>query len=415
MFSQLLAAASSSSPSKASNEIARSRTGSVKSAVRSQNVNSENAASVSNHQIKSGNTVPLGTAADTKPSPIAMKNDDASMTSTAISKDRAKQRATVERLKAQRAKSSSASTGQAASSSAPGKTSDAMKRPGSAHPEPGSAVASASVLATNRKKPNFLDILKEAEKVDSEKLKFTVKVRDPKKKPEKTMSKVPGKRLSHSPSPSVGNPPTKSSTTTADGRALDSKAAKNISNLDRKSRPSTSPSIKGASQDISGRKLLKGRQNSTVRSGASKIAAPTPTNVKLPSRPVQKPHTPAPFAKPMEGLLKKNKAAEESDESLDDFIVSDDEEEDDGYGPSRRTGEKNGPGYDREEIWNLFRRGGRSRNYDYEDDDDNMETAGFDVLREEMRSTAHARKEDDMMEAEERRLAEEKKKRLKRA
>ncbi|KAK9322713.1 SPT2 chromatin protein-domain-containing protein [Lipomyces orientalis] len=415
MFSQLLAAATSSSPSRVpSTENARSRTGPVKSAVTSQNVNFNNVTSVSKSQINSGNTVPRGTAGDAKGTPIVMKND-ASMTSSAISKDRAKQRAMVERLQAQRAKSSSTSTGKAASSSAPVKSSDEMKRPGSARPEAGAAAASASILATNRKKPNFLDILKEAEKVDSEKLKFTVKVRDPKKKPEKMMSKVPGKRLSHSPSPSAGNPPTNSSATTAHGRALDSKAAKNMSNLDGNSRPSKSPSSKGASHNISGKKLSKDRQNATVRSCASKPAGPTSTNGKLPSRPVQKPHTPAPFAKPMEGLLKKNKAAEESDESLDDFIVSDDEEEGESYGVSRRAGQASGPGYDREEIWNLFRRGGRSRNYDYEDDDDNMEATGFDVLREEMKSTAHARKEDEMMDAEERRLAEMKKKRRKRA
>ncbi|KAK9318282.1 SPT2 chromatin protein-domain-containing protein [Lipomyces starkeyi] len=409
MFSQLLAAASSSSPRKNSSTAnnASSSAGPVKSTAIPQKVDSTSTASGFKSEIKPGNPVPLRKEHESKPRPTSREIEGFTDGST-ISNDKAKHLVTVERLKAQQPRSASIYKGRPASAtlSTLGKTSQANSASGS-------SAASASILATNRKKPNFLDILKEAEKVDSEKLKVTVKVRDPKKKPEKTGSKVLGNRHSHSPSPSVGNPPPKFSTTPAKGQIIDSTATTTTSNLDRIGRPS-SPAIKGTK--ISDRKLVKDRRPVTVKTASAKPTASLSTKDKLPSRPVQKTHTPAPFAKPMEGLLKKRKAADESDASLDDFIVSDEEEEDHGSSFARRSaGKARGPGYDREEIWNLFRRGGRSRNYDYEDDDDNMEASGFDILREELRSTAQARKEDEMMEEEERRLAEEKrKKRMKR-
>ncbi|KAK9491591.1 SPT2 chromatin protein-domain-containing protein [Lipomyces doorenjongii] len=411
MFSQLLAAATSSSPRKNSStaKIANSSAGSVKSTATPQKLNSISTASNLKSEIKPGNPVPITKEHESKPRPTSREIESSTSGST-ISNDKAAQLVTVERLKAQQPKSAYTYKARPASAtlSTLGKSPEAnsASRP---------SAASASILTTNRKKPNFLDILKEAEKVDSEKLKVTVKVRDPKKKPEKTGSKALGSRFSHSPSPTVGNPPPKFSTTQDKGRILDSTTAtKTTSNLDRIGRPSTSPAIKGAK--ISDRKLVKERRPVTVKVASAKPTASPSTKDKLPSRPVQKTHTPAPFAKPMEGLLKKRKAAEESDASLDDFVVSDEEEEDDGSSFPKRTAEKaRGPGYDREEIWNLFRRGGRSRNYDYEDDDDNMEASGLDILREELRSTAQARKEDELMEAEERRLAEEKRrKRMKR-
>ncbi|KAK9373980.1 SPT2 chromatin protein-domain-containing protein [Lipomyces chichibuensis] len=412
MFSQLLAAATSSSPRKSSTaDNASSRAGPIKSTASSQKVNPTSTAAGLTSEIKPWIPVPVRKEDESKPRPSSRETGGFTSGRT-ISNDKAKHLATVERLKAQHPRSASTYNGSSASAkiSALGKSSQANSASGL-------SAASASILATNRKKPNFLDILKEAEKVDSEKLKVTVKVRDPKKKPEKTGSKVLGSRLSHSPSPSVGNPPPKFSTTPAKGRILDSTIpTTTTSNLDRIGRSSTSPAIKGAK--ISDRKLLKDRRPVTVKTASAKPTASPSTKEKLPSRPrpVQTTHTPAPFAKPMEGLLKKRKAAEESDASLDDFIVSDEEQEDDGSSiPRRNARNARGPGYDRDEIWNLFRRGGRSRNYDYEDDDDNMEASGFDILSEELRSTAQARKEDEMMDEEERRLAEEKrKKRMKR-
>lgn len=138
----------------------------------------------------------------------------------------------------------------------------------------------------------------------------------------------------------------------------------------------------------------------------------------------------------MQKLLDKRKDRElrsaryddEYDEDMDDFIVNDeddediidvrDDEEDDGYygrtsGRSRSRYDED-PGYDREEIWSMFSRGKRRADYmEYEDDLSDMEATGEDVLREEMRSTRMARREDEEQERELRRHAEEKARRKK--
>ncbi|KAK9237313.1 SPT2 chromatin protein-domain-containing protein [Lipomyces kononenkoae] len=403
MFSQLLAAATASSARKsqsASNNISSAKP--VQSTVIPQKVNSTS--TEIKEATKPGNAVKVG---KTIRKPESISEGDPTASGSTISNDNGKNLAKVERLKAHQP------TPASAKSSVLGKSSEVAKKTVALNPAGGSS-ASKSIVAANRKKPNFLDILKEAEKVDSDKLKVTVKVRDPKKRPEKTVSKAVGNRASHSPSPSVGNAADKFPTTPAKGRILDSKSGTSIiAKQDVGSRPSGSPATKD------GKKFDRKVGKPDIRQVPGKVGflrqAASPSALDKTSHPVQKARTPAPFARPMEGLLKKRKAAEESDASLDDFIVSDeeeDEEEDDvSTTMSRRGGKSRGPGYDREEIWNLFRRGGRSSNFGYDDDDDNMEASGFDVLREEITSTAHARKEDEMMEEEERRLAEEKKRR----
>ncbi|KAK9368925.1 SPT2 chromatin protein-domain-containing protein [Lipomyces kononenkoae] len=409
MFSQLLAAATASSTRKSqltpNTNAVGSSSSPVKSAVTPQKVDSANRASGIKEATKPGNAVPAGNKLS-KPESLSVGDRKAS--GIAISNDNGKHLAKVERPKAQQLTSSPS-----AKSSALGKSSEVVKKTSISNPAAGSS-ASKSIVAANRKKPNFLDILKEAEKVDSDKLKVTVKVRDPKKRPEKTVPRALGGRASHSPSPGIGNAPAKSSTTPAKGRILDSKTAtNNISKHEGGSKSSPSSVNKGGK--ISHRELGNDSRPAPGKAGSTKQSTSPSSKMGRSPHGAPKARTPAPFAKPMEGLIKRRKAAEESDASLDDFIVSDDEDDDVSTTMNRRAGKSRGPGYDREEIWNLFRRGGRSSNFDYEDDDD-MEASGFDVLREEITSTAHARKEDEMMEEEERRLAEEKKarKRMKR-
>ncbi|KAK9472134.1 SPT2 chromatin protein-domain-containing protein [Dipodascopsis tothii] len=243
-----------------------------------------------------------------------------------------------------------------------------------------STPSNGSATSVPRKKPNFLDIMKQAENVDAENLKVTVKVRDPKKKSEKERVAIPSKP---SIAESVKTKATGSSSASSSRPKLvkDDQPSATGQSTAEKPRPRSRDSSAGGSKD---------------RQKARKVAAP------------------APYAQPLPGLLKKRKRKDgyESDSSMDSFIVSDAEE--DVQRPSGGRSRDVDPGYDREEIWKLFRRNGYagSRLQDNYDDEDDMETAGFDVLHEEMRSSAVARREDEEQEALEKKRADEKKKRL---
>ncbi|SCV04265.1 LAMI_0H14730g1_1 [Lachancea mirantina] len=101
------------------------------------------------------------------------------------------------------------------------------------------------------------------------------------------------------------------------------------------------------------------------------------------------------IAKPNEKLQKRLHALKEKrranyghgdgdeDEGLDDFI-EDDEEVD----------------YDREEIWAMFNKGGRKRQYAYSDDEsDDMEANEWEILQEEEHASKMAKLEDKKEEA----------------
>lgn len=98
------------------------------------------------------------------------------------------------------------------------------------------------------------------------------------------------------------------------------------------------------------------------------------------------------------------------DEDMDSFVVDDDDEEveeEEDYGRRGRHSQKDA-GYDRDEIWAMFNRG-RKRSYynSYDDDDsDDMEATGAEILEEETRSRRQAEVEDKReLEDEKRRAA----------
>ncbi|KAK7204691.1 SPT2 chromatin protein-domain-containing protein [Myxozyma melibiosi] len=321
-----------------------------------------------------------------------------SSSSSTLSKDRANKIAMLEKLKAQRGGGSAGSSG---SSSGSGSGSSAKVAASSSSSSSKPSASSSTAAAPARKKPNFLDILKAAETVSSEKMKVGVKVKDPKKKAA-TTSRFSGKlgRSSQSPAPAPA-PATSRSTNSPVKPARD---AKTVSS-ERKAVSG------GARENVKSSKPMKLDRKDVKMSGKSAVKAGV--REKPESAASASKHQPAPFAKPMAGLLKKRKAHYDSDSSLDDFIVDDEDEEEEERGYSKRRGD---PGYDREEIWSLFSRGRpRPRFNDYDEDDDDMEVSGLEVLKEEQRSALAAKRDDEREAEEERRRAEEKRKRLKRA
>lgn len=149
-----------------------------------------------------------------------------------------------------------------------------------------------------------------------------------------------------------------------------------------------------------GRGDLEADDNS--KAGSSQVRAP------LPSR------------KPLEKLQQKLKRPDRqdtqgrqdragyNDESEDDwssFIASDEEEQ-----------VSHSQDYDRDEIWSMFNKGRKRLYYDrYDDEDsDDMEATGAEILEEEMRSKRRAVEEDKRELAEEQRLAALKQARKKR-
>lgn len=304
-------------------------------------------------------------------------------------------------------------------------------------------------------KPNFLDILKAAETVNPEKMKMAVKVKDPKKKPASnytgslSRSSQSPARLSQSKEGSsrasshdskVAKPISRNLSTQSNARPAKSSETMTSSSSTPLKKAATGALVKSVDKRTEMKKLSKLEMSSGRSKSVSSIRRPQEKNKNLKPekggasskreketvtkvRSSSNKPAPAPFAKPMEGLLKKGKTNYDSESSLDDFIVEDEDEPeencDPGFGRPDQKRRERDPGYDREEIWNLFRRGrpaARTSYYDYDDDDDNdMEVSGIDILQEEQRSTLAARREDELMEAEERRRLEEKRKRLKRA
>lgn len=116
---------------------------------------------------------------------------------------------------------------------------------------------------------------------------------------------------------------------------------------------------------------------------------------------------PIPLRKPSSGLeqrLKSTRAPqplESESDDMDSFIESDDDESD----HAKRD-------YDRDEIWSIFNRGRKRSYYNHADEDsDDMEATGAEILEEEMRSKRNALEEDRREMEEEARLAALKKSR----
>lgn len=207
-----------------------------------------------------------------------------------------------------------------------------------------------------KKKLNFKDLMQQADQIDAEKLKLTVKVKD------KTVAK----------SDSIG-------------------------------RRSRSPYIdEKLSKDFLSSPQTRSAQSTLLRPKKAEAAKPN----RKPSSPASRQL--ASFSKPMPLLLEKRKRQlqekrrRDYDSDLDDFIEDDEEQ----------VVDSSHPAYDRDEIWKLFNRG-RSRTYyenDYDDDSD-MEATGTQVLEEESRSALYGKREDQEEEKRLERLAEEKKRR----
>jgi protein SPT2 len=199
---------------------------------------------------------------------------------------------------------------------------------------------------------NFKDIMKQADNVNSEKLKLTVKVRK-------------------------DQPPSKRTSREGTAKAITD------------SRSSSPVTQKPSRPEVEKKSQLPDKQ-----AGKLKCSGP------------------APFSKPMPSLLEKRRKKtaqrdEESDEDIDDFIVDDEEEEE--QLRSRDIG------YDRDEIWGIFNRGKRRSHFEDQDDDlSDMEATGSQVLDEERRSAYHGKKEDEREEMELQRRADAKRKKLKR-
>jgi protein SPT2 len=215
-----------------------------------------------------------------------------------------------------------------------------------------------------RKKLNFKDLMRQAEQIDSEKLKLTVKVKE-------KQSVKQRDRLSHSPK--------------VEERGFSSSVA-------------SSPSRKS------------GTKAELARSGAERARTESPLRRQAPSSKASS-QQPAAFSKPMPELVeKRNKILadrrrrhEDYDSDLDDFIEDDLEQD---------VNED----YDRDEIWKMFNRG-RSRAYyekDYDDDSD-MEATGSQVFQEENRSAFYGRREDDEEEKRLETLADKKRRKLRKS
>lgn len=131
----------------------------------------------------------------------------------------------------------------------------------------------------------------------------------------------------------------------------------------------------------------------------------------------------SPNSGPKQGRTQRGYSDLDEDSELDEFIeddeddfVVDDEDEDNGYckRSSKKRPHSRDAGYDREEIWRIMGRGKSRDSYynNYEDDLSDMEATGADILEEEDRSAKRARMEDIKEQERERRLAEEKRRRL---
>ncbi|KAL6945373.1 hypothetical protein ACO0QE_002825 [Hanseniaspora vineae] len=144
----------------------------------------------------------------------------------------------------------------------------------------------------------------------------------------------------------------------------------------KKKKSTTTPSSNGSLQE-----RLK---TASSQGGASNPSEKQETLMKIPSS-----FKSGPSKKILKKLEKQKSSRggyygeEEDDSEFDDFIEEDD------------------PGYDRSEIWKLMSNGRNrsSRPYEYDDESDDMEADGFEILEEEEASRKYARLEDKKEEA----------------
>ncbi|CAN6664649.1 protein Spt2p [Trichomonascus vanleenenianus] len=286
--------------------------------------------------------------------------------------ERREQQKRIDRLKAERMKERAAK--EAAKPAAKAKTAAPRKPKKTASAPPPSFSTSRSRTAASprslqpaaqpaKKKLSYAELMKQAESVDSEGLKVTVKSRP--KKDEKS---------SRGSTPSIDAP-------------------KPVKEPVKKTAPPV-PALRAAA-----------RPRSTTNRAPQKKEPPRPKSAE--PRPKA---APAPFSKPMPKLLEKQKRRQElerkrgrhyddeDDDDLDDFVVDEDDEE-----------LEEDRGYDRDEIWKILGRGRRApRVWDEEDDLSDMEATGDQVLEEERRSALHGKRDDEAEEQELARRAKEK-------
>lgn len=231
-----------------------------------------------------------------------------------------------------------------------------------------------------KKKLNFKDIMSHAEKIDTEKMKVTIKVRD-------KLKEAPSK------SRSDGDPTANNIRST--GRK---EAPKEVSYDDmKKSKPEAKPAhvnklgahIRSQGDRPSSAKAQRGLTEKPS-SKSSSFAQPMP-------------HLAEKYRKRKEMELKKQQKYYEDQHELDDFIVDDEEEEED----LQRDQASN---Y-HDEIWSIFNRGKKRPVYYDDDSDSDMEARGSEIMAEELRSSRAARKEDEEEERRLQQLADAKRKR----
>lgn len=351
-------------------------------------------------------------------------------------KEQEEQRQRIKRLKAARLGSQPPSKVQKKSSAPPPSKKRASTSTASTTRKVTLAPAPVAPSRAPAKKLNFREIMKQAEQVDSEKLKVTVKVKGHESKdkggaqsrvskiPDPAKNKLGGSRVKDN------TPISRNTSGPISSKSRMGSSSGPISSASRM-RPGSSAAIKDSRKP-----LIDSRSNppsqpsrqSSIGSFRSKSARSNEPSVRQPpSRPSPASRTPAPIAQPMQKLVDKRKKKAEvrrgyyddDDESLDDFIVDDDDEEDDYGRGGQRSGGRGGSydedqGYDRDEIWKMFNRGKRRSDFvDVDDDYSDMEATGAELFREEQCSLRVAREEDEAEERELKRLAEEKKQRKK--
>lgn len=356
------------------------------------------------------NTAPARTAATSSLTRPAIK-------SSLSAKEQEEQRKRIERLKAARLGSQPASKVEK-------KAPQTLQKKKTAPPASSSTPRKVPAPVTTSTKPparklNFREIMKQAEKVDSEKLKVTVRVKDGKDK------SAPAAKLSTSKAPEPR------------GRV----GSKQMDDKPISRRPSSGPISSMSRISSAGPISSASRQKNGVPAKQPKSASPPQASAQRQSsaqssrncpaskdkeregereRPAPVARTPAPLAQPMQKLVDKRKQKaevvrrgyyDEDDESLDDFIVDDEEEEEVEEYNRGRAGRRRDEdqGYDRDEIWQMFNRGKRRSDFINVDDDlSDMEATGAELFHEEQRSLRVAREEDEAEERELKRLAREK-------
>lgn len=299
----------------------------------------------------------------------SFKNTAAGDISTMSEQDKLEQQQRIERLKADRLKSKQEAAAAKARNQPSKKTTSTTNtnktKPSKSTSSKGKTKGKAEYLepasSPPKKKLSFKEVMQQANNVNSDNLKMTVKVRKDNEQ---------ANNRKHT-------PVSRSSSTEGPGK-----------HSPRPHPASSSRSLPGSESPA------KAKSNSDY---SRKPKQPASAPVKAAA---------APASKPMDSLLEKQKRRrqryEESDEEeyMDGFVVDDEEDEEASLG------------YNRDEIWKIF---GRRRRDDYADDDDlsDMEATGSQVLEEENRSTAQGQLDDKLEEEELKRLAMEKARRKK--